>query len=59
MENQKVLIESLSVKQALKFFIMKERHRHIIDIINCNEDLNKLKDVEMPEGLDLDTWIEI
>ena len=59
MENQKILIESLSVRQALKFFLLKEKSRHVQDILKIDEDLRKLKDVEIPEDIELDLWVEI
>ena len=58
MSESKVLIESLSVKQALKYLLLKEKHRHIDDILKIDEDLRKLKDVEIPD-IDMDVWIEI
>jgi hypothetical protein len=54
----KIIIESLSVRQALKYFILKERERHVQDIIKCDEDLKKLKDVELPK-INLNTWIDV
>ena len=59
MENQKILIESLSVRQALKFFLLKEKSRHVQDILKIDDDLRRLKNVEIPEDIELDTWIEI
>jgi hypothetical protein len=59
MSETKILIESLSVKQALKYLLLKEKHRHIQDILAIDVDLRKLKDVEIPEGIDLDVWIEV
>jgi hypothetical protein len=54
----KILLESLSFKQALKYLLIKERYRHELDIQAINIDLNKLNDVELPE-LPMDLWIDV
>lgn len=57
--DQKLVIESLSVMQALKFFLLRERRRHQEDIDNITNDLKLLEGVELPEELDLDVWVVI
>jgi hypothetical protein len=59
MSEQRILIEALSVKQALKFFLLKEKSRHVQDILKIDEDLRRLKEVQIPEDIELDTWIEV
>jgi hypothetical protein len=54
----KIILESLSFKQALKYLLIKERYRHELDIQAINIDLNKLNDVELPE-LPMDLWIDV
>jgi hypothetical protein len=54
-----IILESLNFKQALKYLLQKEKHRHVLDILKMDETLRKLKDVELPEDLDLDLWIDV
>jgi hypothetical protein len=57
--NQQVLINSLNLRQAFKFILEHERLRHLKDIAQIDSDLERLRDVELPEGIDLNVWCEI
>lgn len=54
----KIKLESLSFRQALKYLLLKQNYRHELDILKGMDDLDKLKDVELPEGLPFNLWIE-
>jgi hypothetical protein len=59
MTELKILIESLSVKQALKFFLLKEKSRHVEDILKIDADLRKMKHIELPEDLNFKCWVGV
>ena len=56
-----ITVNSLPAKQAMKFWLLREKHRHEKDIENINADLEKLADIKIPEELmgQLDCWYEI
>ncbi len=60
-QNGIITVNALSARQAFKFFQLREKHRHEQDIENINADLEKLKDVEIPEEVlgQIDCWYEI
>lgn len=43
-----IAINSLSVRQAAKWFLLHEKERHFEDIFAINNDLEKLTDVKLP-----------
>ena len=45
---KEIAINSLSVRQAAKWFLWHERLRHLDDIAQIDEDLRKLSDVVIP-----------
>lgn len=47
-----VKINSLSTRQAAKWFLLHERRRHLQDIAEIDVDLEKLKTVELPSTLE-------
>ena len=51
MENIKVLFNSMTTRQAAKWFLTHEKRRHQQDIVQINHDLKKLTDVELPPEL--------
>lgn len=55
---KKIHINSASTLEAFKFFLIRERHRHMQDICQIDLDLEKLYDIDdVTDGLD--DWIEI
>ena len=56
---KKIIIESLSFKQAMKWWAVHELMRHEDDKRNIRSDLRKLCDVRMPEGIEYGTWVDI
>uniref|UniRef100_A0A6M3LJI8 Uncharacterized protein n=1 Tax=viral metagenome TaxID=1070528 RepID=A0A6M3LJI8_9ZZZZ len=55
---KKIHINRASVLEAFKFFLIRERHRHMQDIVQIDLDLGKLSDIDLvADGLD--DWIEI
>jgi hypothetical protein len=46
-----IYLSSLSTLQAAKYFLMHERIRHIEDVEGIDKDLEKLKDIELPEDV--------
>ena len=60
MTRKKITVNNLSALQAMKFWLLRERHRHEQDIDQINDDLVKLHDVKIPDLLlDLGAWYEI
>lgn len=43
--------ETITLRQAAKWLLIHEKHRHQNDIIAMNHDLKNLSDVEVPAGL--------
>jgi len=41
----------MSTRQAVKWFLLHERERHVDDILAIDRDLKKLKDVELPQDI--------
>lgn len=56
---QVVTVNSIPTLTALKFFLMKERLRHIDDIRQIDKDLDKMRDITVPTSLDLEAWCEV
>lgn len=56
---KKCMIDSLSFKQAMKWWAYHELLRHNDDIRQIRSDIRKLADVEMPKGVDLECWVDI
>lgn len=56
---KRLVIESLSFKQAMKLWQIHELIRHEDDKRNIRRDLKKLADVEMPPGVDYRTWFDV
>lgn len=48
-----IAINSLSVRQAAKWFLLHERNRHIADILAIDSDLKKLSDVHLPHEAEI------
>jgi len=46
-----IQFETLTLRQAAKWLLIHEKHRHQNDIIAMNHDLRNLSDVEVPAGL--------
>lgn len=59
MRKHTVNVNSLSALQAMKFWLLRERHRHEQDIDQINDDLLKLHDIKVPMTLDLDAFYEV
>jgi hypothetical protein len=61
MKGDKVELTELTELQAAKWFLLRERRRHLEDIQAINIDLWKLRNIEMPKTvLDiLDKYFEI
>ena len=49
MRKKTVMLGCLSERMAAKWFFLHERERHIRDIEDINRDLEKLKDIELPD----------
>lgn len=47
--------------QALMFFLIKEKRRHVDDIIRATKDIAALKKrgVKIPDDLNYDLWVEV
>lgn len=56
---KKLVIESLTFKQAMKLWQIHELIRHEDDKRNIRRDLKKLADVEMPKGVDYRAWFDV
>jgi hypothetical protein len=56
---KKLIIESLSFRQAMKWWAYHEILRHNDDIRNIRDDIRKLATVEMPKGIDYAAWVDI
>lgn len=56
---KRLVIEGLNFKQAMKWWAYHEMARHYDDIKQIRSDLKKLADVQMPTGVDYDTWVDI
>lgn len=56
---KKLVIESLSFKQAMKWWAVHELMRHEDDKRQIRADLKKLSDVKMPSGLEYSTWVDV
>lgn len=56
---KKLVIESLSFKQAMKWWAVHELMRHEDDKRQIRSDLRKLSDVRMPEGIEYSTWVDV
>lgn len=56
---KKLVIESLTFKQAMKLWQIHELIRHEDDKRNIRRDLKKLADVEMPQGVDYRAWFDV
>jgi len=56
---KKLVIESLSFKQAMKLWQIHELIRHEDDKRSIRNDLRKLADVEMPKGVDYKAWFDV
>lgn len=56
---KKLVIESLSFKQAMKWWAYHELLRHNDDIRQIRSDIRKLADVEMPRGVDYEAWVDV
>jgi hypothetical protein len=56
-----ITVNSLSALQAMKFWLLREKHRHEQDIVNIENDLAKLTEIGLPEEVmgQLDCWYEI
>jgi hypothetical protein len=54
----KTYINQAPVLEAFKFFLIKERYRHMQDIIQIDEDLAKMDDIPICAD-NVDGWIEI
>ena len=50
-EALKIKFNSLTTRQAAKWFLLHERERHVDDIFEIDRDLKKLKDVELPSDI--------
>ncbi|MEN6423661.1 MAG: hypothetical protein ABFD76_17110 [Smithella sp.] len=48
---KQIKFNSLTTRQAAKWLLIHERERHIQDILAIDEDIHKLKDVEIPYDL--------
>lgn len=59
MNAKKLVIESLSFKQAMKLWQIHELIRHEDDKRSIRRDLAKLADVEMPKGVDYKAWFDV
>ena len=46
-----IKFNSLSTRQAAKWFLLHERERHVEDILEIDRDLKKLADVELPPDI--------
>ncbi len=46
-----IKFNSMSTRQAVKWFLLHERERHVDDILAIDRDLKKLKDVELPPDI--------
>jgi hypothetical protein len=46
-----IKFNSMSTRQAVKWFLLHERERHVDDILAIDRDLKKLKDVELPQDI--------
>ena len=55
----KASVNSISALTAIKFFLLREKYRHQQDIVKIEQDLAKLKDIVVPESLDITAWYEI
>ena len=55
---KKIVIESLSFQQALKWLLTKEKYRHQADIHKINKDLSLLKNVVVPDP-DPNLWVDL
>lgn len=56
---KRMVIESLTFKQAMKLWQIHELIRHEDDKRNIRKDLAKLADVEMPKGIDYKAWFDV
>ena len=56
---KKLVLESLSFKQAMKWWAIHELMRHEDDKRNIRNDLRKLCDVKMPEGIEYDICVDV
>ena len=56
---KRLVIESLSFKQAMKLWQIHELLRHENDKRMIRKDLKKLADVEMPKGVDYTAWFDV
>lgn len=48
---EQIYLDSLTSRQAFKFFLIHEKRRHLEDIIQIERDLDNLADVEVPDEL--------
>jgi hypothetical protein len=60
-KNSIITVNSLPALKAMKFWLLREKHRHEQDIKAIEIDLEKLSDVALPEIVmeQLDCWFEI
>jgi hypothetical protein len=58
MSKQQIIADKLTLKQAVKWFLLHERERHLKDVAKIEADLEKLCNVELPE-LSIDLWVEV
>lgn len=56
---KKLVIESLSFRQAMKWWAYHELLRHNDDIRQIRSDIRKLADVEMPKGIEYEVWVDV
>ncbi len=56
---KKLVIESLSFKQAMKLWQIHELIRHEDDKKSIRRALRKLANVEMPKGVDYTAWFDV
>jgi hypothetical protein len=56
---KKLIIESLSFKQAMKWWSYHELMRHEDDKRSIRKDIAKLIDVEMPRGIEYGCWVDV
>lgn len=56
---KKLIIESLSFKQAMKWWSYHELLRHEDDKRSIRKDIAKLIDVEMPKGAEYGVWVDV
>lgn len=56
---EKISVNSVPALVAMKFWLLRERQRHFDDIWQIDKDLDKLKEIRVPDSLDINAWYEI